>query len=278
MPILSALYLTTALVWTQADMAPIPATLTAPLGASLAGRVPPQDIAEDLNAKALRELEEENRKATETVVTPMEDVIVETDETVTTARAPETLIDVAFADQTDEQVLHKAIEYLQGVKTLSASFLQTNMSGHIDSGSVKMERPGKVRFEYDPPNPNLIVATRNTVYLYDADLETTDSYPLKKTPLNLLLSKRIDPDAVELIRVNRQPGRVSLTLESQDEETPGQLVLEFLAPEMQLDGWAVIDNRGNVTTIALNDVKEGENIPNKEFRIPEAGGFGLKDR
>lgn len=183
-----------------------------------------------------------------------------------------------FADLTDEQVFDKALAYIQGIDTMQAEFTQVAPSGNVSTGTMQMSRPGRLRFEYDAPTPTLIVAVQGLVYIHDTELETTDSYPVNKTPLKFLLAEKIDRSDANLTAVTRSEKSVALTLESIDEETEGQLVLEFLAPEMQLVRWAVYDARGGATIVELDDVKTGVRIANNAFRVPEAGGTFLRDR
>lgn len=275
-----------AIMLAAGDLAPAPAATLPATSVVLLQ----QDVAEDLNAKALRELEEARKAAEAARSQPAPASVPEPVSGVETYDEPSyvepewsggvaaPVTGVALANVSDQEIYQRAARYLEGVQTLSARFRQTSMTGALIFGTLQMERPGKVRFEYDEPMPNVVVANGGNVYVYDADLETTDSYPLNRTPLKFLLNERIQTEGATLRRVFRQPGKVSITLESMESETPGQLVLDFRAPDMVLDGWAVIDARGNVTTIELENVVEGTNIPNTAFRIPEAGGFGLRDR
>jgi len=183
-----------------------------------------------------------------------------------------------FADLSDDEIFAKAVAYLQGISTMEARFTQIAPSGNVTEGTMQLSRPGRLRFEYDKPVPTLIVATQSMVYVHDSELETTDSYPVNKTPLKFLLAEQIDSADAELTAVNRQADSVSLTLESTDAETEGQLVLEFAAPELELMRWAVYDPRGGVTVVELHDQKTGVRIANNAFRVPEAGGTFLRDR
>ncbi|NHK28005.1 outer membrane lipoprotein carrier protein LolA [Parvularcula flava] len=183
-----------------------------------------------------------------------------------------------FADLSDDEIFAKAVDYLQGISTMEARFTQIAPSGNVTEGTMQLSRPGRLRFEYDKPVPTLIVANQGLVYVHDSELETTDSYPVNKTPLKFLLAEQIDSADAELTAVNRQADTVSLTLESSDIETEGQLVLEFAAPDLELMRWAVYDPRGGVTVVELHDPKTGVRIANNAFRAPEAGGSFLRDR
>jgi outer membrane lipoprotein-sorting protein len=196
----------------------------------------------------------------------------ETAPLATDAEAP-----AVFADLSDEEILAKATAYLESIKTLEARFFQTAPSGNVTTGVLQMSRPSRLRVDYDDPNPNLIIATQGKVYLHDADLETTDSYPIKRTPLKFLLSKELKTDDAILQQVYRGSDEVALTLSSKEEDTEGALTLVFAAPEMQLRRWAMDDGRG-ITVVDLTEVQQGVKIANGAFRIPDAGGSFLRDR
>lgn len=184
---------------------------------------------------------------------------------------------LAFADQPDEAVADAALKAIENLSTLSAKFRQTAPSGAVVMGAVKLRRPGQVRFDYDDPSPLTIVATGGVVYVENADLETTDSYPLGKTPLKFLLSKRVEIGDARLAGVERYEDAVAVTWESTAEETEGSLTLYLTAPDMTVSQWAVADAKGGVTVVELIDAKLGEKFDNRLFRAPDAGGAFIRN-
>ena len=183
-----------------------------------------------------------------------------------------------FTELSDEQVFEKVVTYIEGIDTYKARFIQTAPSGSVSAGIMKMDRPGKLRVEYDAPNPQLIIANQGKLYIHDADLETTDSYPIRRTPLRFLLSKKVKADDLQIIAITRTDSSVGVSLASTDEETEGELMLVFEAPELLLRRWVVIDPAGEETIFDLDEIIIGEKIANKEFRIPDAGGSFIRDR
>ncbi|HBK90110.1 MAG TPA: hypothetical protein DDZ68_00420 [Parvularcula sp.] len=184
---------------------------------------------------------------------------------------------LAFADMSDEAVADAALKAVESLTTLSAKFRQTAPSGAVAMGDVKLRRPGQVRFDYEDPSPITIVGTGGIVYVENADLETTDSYPLGKTPLKFLLSKRIDIGDAKLAGVERYEDAVAVTWESAGEETEGALTLYLTAPDMQVAQWAVADAQGGVTVVELIEPKLGEKLDNRLFRAPDAGGAFIRN-
>ncbi|MFN0023385.1 MAG: LolA family protein [Parvularculaceae bacterium] len=179
---------------------------------------------------------------------------------------------VAFADLSDQAVADAALKSIEQMTTLAATFRQTAPGGGVATGKVSLRRPGQVRFDYDDPSPITIVATGGVVYVENTDLETTDSYPLGKTPLRFLLSKRIDISDATLAGVERFEDAVAVTWASTDDETEGQLTLYLSAPDLQILQWAVTDAQGGVTLVELSGATLGGKLDNRLFRAPDAGG------
>lgn len=181
-------------------------------------------------------------------------------------------ISLLFGDDTDEVVLARAAATIEAIDTLRASFVQTSPTGAVTSGTISMDRPGRLRFQYDAPSTQDIVATGGLVYVHDTDLETTDSYPVGQTPLRFLLSDSIEADGVALTGVSRMEGEVALALQSADDDLAGEVALVFSGTEdaLTLRRWAVVDPQGGVTVVALDDVETGLKLSRRLFRIPES--------
>ena len=184
---------------------------------------------------------------------------------------------LALEDESDEAVAERLISYIEGLDTLSGDFTQIARSGAISTGRLYLRRPGFLRFEYDPPTPLLIVANGGLVYVRDEALETTDSYPVGKTPLKLLLKKNIDRDDAKIIAVDRGVDTIAVTFGSDLEETEGELTIIASAPDMALERWIVRDLQNGITVVTLENVETGMRLANRLFRVPEAGGQFLKN-
>ena len=179
-----------------------------------------------------------------------------------------------FEDLSDEAVLDRAAAAIDGIDTLRARFTQTAPSGAVTSGTVSMDRPGRLLFDYEAPSAQRIVATGGLVYVHDTDLETTDSYPIGQTPLRYLLTDGIDTDDVVLTGVTRMPGEVAVSLRAGDDELSGEVALVFESggegDALTLSRWAVVDPQGGVTVVALDEVETGVKLSRRLFRIPQA--------
>lgn len=185
---------------------------------------------------------------------------------------------LAFADLTDGEIFDRAAQSIEGIKTLRAQFAQFSPSGTETTGTVSLSRPGRLRFDYDAPNPQLIVASGGFVYVHDAELETTDSYPVAKTPLKFLLDRKLDRDAADLGAVYRSEDGVAVVLQPRDENLQGELALVFSAPDMALVEWAVFAPSGRATRVTLSEVEMDVKLSGRLFRRPDDGGSFLRDR
>ena len=202
-----------------------------------------------------------------------------------TAPAPVSAVaaDLPLAGLTDAAVFERAAEAIEGVDTLRGRFVQTAPDGTVTAGDLYLDRPGRLRFDYDAPEPLEIVATNGLIYVHDTDIETVDSYPVGQTPLRFLLAEEVDREGAVLREVTRGPGEIALRLASADEELRGEAVLVFAVGEgseaLSLARWAVIEPNGGVTVVALEDVERDVRLSRRLFRAPQpAGGLGLRDR
>ncbi len=184
---------------------------------------------------------------------------------------------LAFVDLSDEEVVERVLTALDSVTTLEGDFTQIAPSGAVSTGEFHLRRPGLLRFEYDPPTPLLIVANGGLVYVRDEALETTDSYPVNKTPLKFLLRKKVEMGDAKLVDVIRGVDDLAITFASTDDETEGQITLLMSAPDLSLKQWAIRDMQEGTTVVALENVIAGNDVPNRLFRVPETGSPFLKN-
>ncbi|MEO1252338.1 MAG: outer-membrane lipoprotein carrier protein LolA [Pseudomonadota bacterium] len=184
---------------------------------------------------------------------------------------------LAFEGVSDDEVVRTVFDALAAVTTLKGDFTQIAPSGAVSEGQFYLRRPGLLRFEYDPPTPLLIVANSGVVYVRDDALETTDSYPVGRTPLKYLLRDKIDTDEAEILSVDRGVDTVAVTLGSKNAETDGEISIILDADELTLRRWIVRDMQSGVTIVTLENVVAGERLATRLFRAPDAGGTFLKN-
>jgi outer membrane lipoprotein-sorting protein len=185
--------------------------------------------------------------------------------------APPVFTDAQKAD------LRRISTYLNGLKNVQGKFLQIGADGKSEEGTFYFRKPGRMRFEYQKPNPNLIIADGTTVAVENSQLKTTDRYPLGSSPLRLMLSENIDLSSDPRISaVRREAGAVSVTARETSGPATGSITLTFAdagAAGLELRQWQVVDAQGMRTTIVVNEMHQVANIPPQLFVITELSPF-----
>ena len=184
-----------------------------------------------------------------------------------TAAWAQTAAPAALTPQ-DKADLDRIGAYLDGVKTLKAQFQQVAPDGGVSRGLTWMERPGRMRFQYDPPTPLLLVAGSGLFVFYDRQLNQTTNIPLGSTPLGLLLADHLTLSGdVTVVALDRQPGVISVTLRRTASPGDGTLTLVFSDPPLLLRQWAVVDAQRQETRVALFDVELGGTFDEAMFHF-----------
>lgn len=145
---------------------------------------------------------------------------------------------------------------LNAIHSLEGSFVQIGPEGQVDQGRFYIDKPGRMRFEYAPPNPTLVVSDGRWVAVQNTKLNTTDRYALWTTPLDLILGNDIDlRDNSEIVGVEHGPGELVVNARSHSGRTNGNITLVFSEPDLALKQWTVTDPQGLLTTVSIRDVK-----------------------
>lgn len=149
--------------------------------------------------------------------------------------------------------------YLNKLTTLEAPFTQINPDGTISTGRVIIARPGRVRFAYDPPDRTLVLSDGQQVAVFDPKSnQPPEQYPLRRTPLHLILAPEIDLGRARMVIGHREEdGTTRVT--AQDPEAPGRGSIEmvFTADPTELRQWVVTDEAGERTTLILGEAVRG---------------------
>jgi len=155
------------------------------------------------------------------------------------------------------------------VQTLIGDFVQVGPDGRRAEGKIYLQKPGRIRFEYNPPSPIELVADGNSVVVRDRLLATQDLYPLSQTPLRFLLADRIDLlRETNVVSVSADDTFISLQLE--EKHTLGgthKVLLMFSVKDTQLKQWTVTDPQGYDTTVALYNLDLGKKLDPSMFVI-----------
>jgi outer membrane lipoprotein-sorting protein len=159
--------------------------------------------------------------------------------------------------------------YLSSIQTLVGNFVQVGPDGARTKGQFYIQKPGRVRFEYDPPSPIDIVADGESVAVRDRKLATQDIYPLSQTPLRFLLSPRINHQRdtnVVGVYADNQFATVVIE-ETQPLVGTNRLMLMFDAKDLHLKQWIVTDPQGFDTTVAVSNLDTTKRPDPSLFRI-----------
>ena len=168
--------------------------------------------------------------------------------------------------------LNALSRYLNSFQTAEAQFTQVNPDESIATGRLYIHRPGRVRFEYDPPERNLVLAAAGSVNVFDARSNQGPTvYPLRRTPLNLILAANVDLTRERMVVRHYAEGRTTVVV-AQDPEHPeyGSIRLVFSADPVELRQWIIIDDMGRETTVVLGDMRTGVRIAPHLFSVDEA--------
>jgi len=148
--------------------------------------------------------------------------------------------------------------YLNGLHTLKARFLQVAPNGATSGGIAWLDRPGRMRFQYDKPSPLLLVAGYGLLVYYDRELHQTTNILLDATPLGLLLRDNLKlAGDVTVTGIERQPGQIQVTIVRTKSPGDGSLTLVFADQPLALRQWAVVDSQHQETRVSLFNVELG---------------------
>jgi len=173
----------------------------------------------------------------------------------------------------DRADIARAETYLNGVLTLKARFLQVSANGASAEGDAYLSRPGKLRLQYDPPSPLLVVADGSFLIVHDRELGAPSYVPLGSTPAGILVRAgvKLDGGDLSVTKVARPPGLLRITVTQTEDNAAGDLTLVFSERPFELRQWEVRDAQHQVTTVSLFEARSGVKLDPKlfEFVNPE---------
>ena len=159
--------------------------------------------------------------------------------------------------------------YLNKLQTAQGEFTQINSDGTISTGQIYIQRPGRIRFEYNPPEKSLVMAGGGQVAIFDGrSNQGPEQYPLRRTPLSIILAKNVNLGQANMVTGHSSDGTTT-TVKAQDPEHPeyGDIQLIFTSKPTELRQWVITDNAGGQTTVVLGELKKGGSIPAGKFNI-----------
>jgi len=172
-------------------------------------------------------------------------------------------------DANQRALVERVNAYLTSVQSLVGDFVQVAADGGRTEGKFYLQKPGRVRFEYNPPSPVELIADGQSLVVRDRKLATQDLYPLSQTPLRFLLADRIDLlKDTNLVGVYSDNMFASIVIE--ERQVFGgthRLMLMFGAKDFELKQWTVTDPQGYDTTVAVYNLDKGKKLDPDLFKI-----------
>ena len=168
--------------------------------------------------------------------------------------------------------LNKISDYINGLTTLQADFEQINSDGSIDRGKLYIRRPGRMRLEYTAPNNALVIAGAGSVAIFDDKSKNGPTlFPLKKTPLNLLLKKNVDLYKNEMITEHTANNENTfIVAKDPKRKSQGDIKIVFSNSPVSLQGWTITNQSNQKTKIILDKLDKKTKIPLYLFNISAA--------
>jgi len=172
----------------------------------------------------------------------------------------------------DRISLNKISDYINGLTTLQADFEQINSDGSIDRGKLYIRRPGRMRLEYTAPNNALVIAGAGSVAIFDDKSKNGPTlFPLKKTPLNLLLKKNVDLSKNEMITEHTANNENTfIVAKDPKRKSQGSIKMVFSNSPVSLQGWTITNQSNQKTKIILDKLDKKTKIPLYLFNISAA--------
>lgn len=181
------------------------------------------------------------------------------------AQAPPT----PLAGAARTQALAQASAALNTIRALQGRFVQIAPTGDASTGAFYIQRPGRLRFAYDPPATMLIVADGSVVAVADTALRTVNRAPLRSSPLYFVLKEDINLERdARITRVVRSNETLYVTARDRSGAADGEITLALSGPSLELRSWDVIDAMGSRTRLALADVRRPARLDPALFRSP----------
>jgi len=183
----------------------------------------------------------------------------------------------AVAQNQNQAVVAEVERYFNSIRTLQSRFVQSNPGGNVVQGTLSVRRPGRMRFEYDPPSKLKIVADGYQVTMWDIANRDFGQWPIGWTAASFLVKEPLVLQGGDLTveKVERADGMLQLTLSQTRKPQEGKVIVRLAENPMTLRGWTIIDNRGQRVDVSLSDPRTGMQLADSLFKYdgPDAGAI-----
>lgn len=178
------------------------------------------------------------------------------------------LLPLDLAHAAAGETAQKIADHFSSVRTMAGEFVQFGPRGEQTGGKFFLERPGKIRFNYEDPSPMRVIADGKSVVIGNRKLKTWDIYPLSKTPLALLLGDRIDLKGKMVRDVKEEPDLITIKLGDKSVFADSTITMMFDPKSFDLRQWTITDNQGKDTSVMIFNVQTGVKFDDKVFAVP----------
>ncbi len=185
--------------------------------------------------------------------------------------APVLSLALAVPAMAEKISLSQISNYLNSFQTAKGDFTQINEDGSVTTGEILIKRPGRVRFDYAAPDNSLVIAGGQQVAVFDPKSNVPpQQFPLKRTPLNLILAKNVNFNKSNMVVGHRDDGTATV-VKVQDPKHPeyGNIQLKFTSNPVELRQWVITNDAGGQTTVILGELEKGVKIGARPFSIPQ---------
>lgn len=180
----------------------------------------------------------------------------------------------AMSDAERASAIARVEAYLTGISSIVADFSQASADGSIGAGKFFLKRPGKMRWQYSPPTPLLLVSDGKVITYYDAGLDQVTYIGIDDTLANFLTKKEIklESKSTKLVEFTQNAGMIRATVVQKKKPAEGSLTLEFSEKPLEIKRMVVVDATGNETRVQLQNAQFGPVIDDKLFIFEDPRG------
>lgn len=184
----------------------------------------------------------------------------------------------APAEAQTTSMAQKIADHFSSVKTMAGDFVQIGPTGQQAGGKFFIDRPGKIRFNYDSSSPLKVVSNGQSVAIGNTKLNNWQLYPLSSTPLKLLLSRRIDLSGKMVKSVKEGPDLITIVLGEKSMFGNSTITMMFDPSSYDLKQWTITDAQGKNTTVMVYNVQAGVQLSDKLFQLPKGATSSMSLR
>ncbi len=177
------------------------------------------------------------------------------------------------ADFNKDSRLATVQNYFNGIKSLKASFLQTSNQDNMMSGTLYIQKPGKMRADYGATSPLLIISDGTWMVNYDKEMKQSSHIPLSSSPAELMLREKFSFDESDVKNIEETGNLLKISMTKRDAMEAGTITFIFSKSPLELAEWVAVDGRGNVVRVRLNNIEKGGNFSDALFVVPKNETF-----